>query len=106
MESRETSLHTNIPIFAGSTEPRAREGKSYIPWPRTLCHFPATSIHGRVAVTRVTVHIVDTVAISACIRLTVINVLGYLSPVIAFLTPLLGMIELIPIFEFGMSEPT
>ena len=68
-------------------------------------HFPATSIHGRVPVTRVTVHIVDTVAISTCIRLTVINVLGYFSPVIAFLTPLLGMIELIQIFEFGMSEP-
>ena len=65
----------------------------------------ATSIHGRVAVTRVTVHIVDTVAISACIGLTVINVLGYLSPVIAFLAPLLGMIELIPMLEFGTSEP-
>ena len=52
-----------------------------------------------------TVHIVDTVAISACIGVTVINVLGYSSPVNDFLAPLLGMIELIPMLEFGMSEP-
>ena len=71
-ESRETRLHTNIPISRAPLN-YAGERESPISLSTQQQHLMAC-----VAVIRVTVHFVDTVAISACIGLTVINVPGHL----------------------------
>ena len=74
-ESRETSLHTNIPI---SRAPLNYAGESESPLSLAT---QQQQLMACVAVIRVIVHFVDTVAISACIWLTVINVPGHFSPV-------------------------
>ena len=74
-ESRETSLHTNIPI---SRAPLNYAGERESPISLAT---QQQQLMACVAVIRVTVHFVDTVAISACIGLTVINVPGHFSPV-------------------------
>ena len=67
-----TSLHTNIPI---SRAPLNCAGERESP---TALATQQQQLMACVAVVRVTVHFVDTVAISACIGLTVINVPGHL----------------------------
>ena len=71
-ESRETRLHTNIPSSRAPLN-YAGERESPISLSTQQQHLMAC-----VAVIRVTVHFVYTVAISACIGLTVINVPGHL----------------------------
>ena len=73
-ESRETSLHTNIPI---SPAPLNYAGERESPISLAT---QQQQLMACVAVVRVSVHFVDTVAISACIGLTVINVPGHFSP--------------------------
>ena len=70
-ESRETRHHTNIPISRAPLNYAGERG-SPISLSTQQQHLMAC-----VGVIRVTVHFVDTFAISACIGLTVINVPGH-----------------------------
>ena len=74
-ESREISIYTNIPI--------SRAPLNYVGGRESPISLATQQqqIMACVAVIRVTVHFVDTVAISACFGLTIINVPGHFSSV-------------------------